>query len=116
VWTRYEPAACGNSPVGTYYATNASGSWKIQRITTESGVSSIEVDQTTGRIHVLIGGNYYTKTTSGKWIRTVLTTPAWGRSAAALRLDQASGRLLVLYIDASSSARIKAMTTQQCGC
>jgi hypothetical protein len=117
VWTRYEPAACGNSPVGTYYATNASGSWKIQRISKESGVSSIQVDRTTGRIHVLIAGTYYTKTaSSGTWTRTVLAVPAWGQSAAALRLDPVSGTLLVVYIDGSSSAPIKAMTSQHCGC
>jgi hypothetical protein len=114
VWTRYEPAACGNSPVGTYYATNASGSWKTQRITKATGATSIQVDATTGQIHVLIGGAYYTKASSGAWTRTVLASPSWVPSAA-LRIDPHSGAILVVYID-GSSARIQAITTQRCGC
>jgi hypothetical protein len=114
VWTRIEEGACGEVPVGTYYATNASGSWKVQRITKETGVSSIQVDPT-GRIHVLIGGNYYTKTaSSGTWTRTVLASVAWGASAA-LRFDTHRAAILVVYID-GSSARIKVTSYQHCGC
>ena len=114
VWTRNEQGACGNVPVGTYYATNASGSWKVQRITKETGVSSIEVDKSTGRIHVLIGGNYFTKTTSGSWTRTVLASTT-GMASETLRFDTHTGAVLVVYIE-GSSGKIKAITSQHCGC
>ena len=39
VWTRNEPATCGESPVGTWYASNASGSWKSQRITKDTSAT-----------------------------------------------------------------------------
>jgi hypothetical protein len=109
VWTRYVEGACGYSPVGTYYATNASGAWKTQRITRNSGVNSIQVDET-GRIHVLIGTAYYTKVGNGPWTRTVLASPSWV-AAGALRVDPATGAKLVVYIDGDSS-RIKAITTR----
>lgn len=111
VWTRYEPAACGLVPAGTYYATNATGSWKTQRITKATGETSIQVDKATGRIHVLIGAAYYTKASNGSWTRTVLVSPAW--MTGSLRLDPVSGTILVVYND---GGRIKAMTTQHCGC
>ncbi len=114
VWTRNEPAACGISPVGTYYATNASGTWKAERITRTTGVTSIAVDPTTGRIHVLIGGTYYTKSPNGTWKRAVLAAASWAPSAT-LRLDPETGALLVLYVDGPST-RINATTTTGCGC
>lgn len=111
VWTRYEPAACGLIPVGTYYATNASGSWKTQRITKATGETSIQVDKSTGLIHVLIGAAHYSKASNGSWTRTVLVSPSW--VTGSLRLDPVSGTILVVYDD---GGRIKAMTTQHCAC
>jgi hypothetical protein len=54
-WTRNEPSTCGESPVSTWYATNASGTWKAQRITKAFGDTSIDVDGATGRVRVLVG-------------------------------------------------------------
>lgn len=119
VWTRYQPAACGNYPVATYYATNASGTWQSQRITKEVGWTSIQVDPATGRVHVLIAAEgklaYFTMAPNGHWTRTTLATAS--PMAVHLQLDTNRGTVLAVYIDGAHASRIYAvMTAQACGC
>jgi hypothetical protein len=116
VWTRFEPATCGDSPVGTYYASNASGSWKVQRITKDVGNTSVQVNRATGRVRVVVGSEaglrYYTKASGGSWRRTTLASTNWAASPA-LRRDPTTGTLLVVYIDGTRSSHpIFALTTK----
>jgi hypothetical protein len=97
-----------------YYATNASGSWVPERITTATGAASIQVDDATGRVHVLVGADsglvYYTKASNGGWTHARVASTA-DAGSPIIRLDQAKGTLLVVYIGASSAGnRIYALT------
>jgi hypothetical protein len=95
---------------GTYYATNATGKWVSSRITTNLGVTSLQVDEVTGRIHVLVAGSgvrYYTKLPGGSWRGTKLSSasvPLQLSTSAAIRLDPATGRLLIVYLAQQSNA------------
>jgi len=98
---------------GTYYATNASGKWVSGRITTNLGATSLQVDKVTGRVHVLVAGSgvrYYTKLPGGLWGGTKVTSatvPLQLSAAAAIRLDPATGRLLIVYLAQQSSGLSK---------
>ena len=121
VWTRvpvppYGGGGCAaDEPTpkdqGTYYATNASGSWKVQRITKDIGETSLQVDQRTGRVHVLVNATvlrYYTSQGDRKWVdSTVTSMPV---STPLLRLDPATGRLLIVFLGSPDGTRIYAMT------
>jgi len=107
VWTRdpIQEAACGMAPApdpkaGMYYATNAGGAWKVQRFTTQRGSASLQVAASTNEVHVVVAANpgltYFTKTANGSWHGTRLTT-GWVMSPV-IRLDPATGRLLVVYL------------------
>jgi hypothetical protein len=115
VWTRNEPATCGESPVGTHYASNASGSWETQRITKAVGDTSIEVDDATGRVRVLVGSEaglrYYKTMSDGSWKGTTLSAASWANSPTLSR-DQATGAILVAYVDQSRSATLHVVTTK----
>jgi hypothetical protein len=83
LWNRYPYSVGCEGPdappdVGTYYATNASGTWKLQRITSVLGSSSLQVDGVTGRVHVLVANaaviRYYTKAPNGYWTTTTLAS------------------------------------------
>ena len=116
VWTRTweEQAACGRAPanaIGTYYATNASGVWKVARITRAVGETSLQVDQKTGRVHVVMSGKklrYYTTAGNGRWSGSTVTSVS--ASSPLLRLDPATGTLLIVYLGGSGGSRIYAMT------
>ena len=97
---------------GTYYATNASGKWVSGRITTNLGATSLQVDEVTGRVHVVVAGSgvrYYTKLPGGLWGGTKVTSatvPLQLSAAAAIRLDSATGRLLIVYLAQQSSGHV----------
>jgi hypothetical protein len=96
---------------GTYYATNAGGKWVSQQITRTIGRTSLQFDQKTGRIHVLISDRkvrYYTSTGNGTW--TASTVPTGPASSPLLRLDPATGTLLIVYFGGPDQADIYAMT------
>jgi hypothetical protein len=119
-WTRYQPAACGNIPVATYYATNLSGTWKTQRITKEVGSTSIQVDAATGRVHVLMAVEGalrdFTLAANGRWTRTTIVSSGspW---SPELQIDPATGTALVVYVDGSHHSRIYVLSTvKACGC
>jgi hypothetical protein len=97
---------------GTYYATNASGTWVSGRITTNLGTTSLQVDEITGRIHVVVAGSgvrYYTKLPGASWGGTKVTSagPLQLSAAAAIRLDPATGRLLIVYLAQQSGGLSK---------
>jgi hypothetical protein len=108
-WTRNEPATCGISPVGTWYASNASGSWKTQKISKAFGDTSIEVDGATGRVRVLIGSEaavrYYKSAADGSWKGATLASTSWPRSPVLSR-NPSTGAILVAYIDGSGTLRV----------
>jgi hypothetical protein len=121
LWTRspYGGHGCavpGPEPDdGTYYATNASGTWVSHRITRAIGAASLQVDNGTGRLHVLVSGvsglSYFTSLSGSRWTRTTVSSTDSAQSPL-LRLDPATGSLLGVYIDGSNtgSARIYALT------
>ena len=90
---------------GTYYATNRSGTWSAsaaagqRRVTLNYGQASLTLDISTGRPHVLVGGDfgvkYYTPGT-GKWNGLTLSTND-EITGVAIRIDQTSKRLFVVY-------------------
>jgi hypothetical protein len=106
IWTRdpLEPAACGmgsadDPKAGMYYATNASGAWKVQRFTSQRGVASLQI-AATNDVHLVVLANpgitYFTKSAAGSWHIKRLAT-GWVVSPV-IRLDPATGRLLVVYV------------------
>ena len=121
VWTRSpSPGGCagpGPSPDdGTYYATNASGTWESGRITTHQGGTSLQVDEITGQVHVLVGAaglRYYTKLPGGAWRGTKVSSVSV--LAAVIRLDPATGTLLAVYIKPRESGLGQAWTLSGSG-
>jgi len=109
VWTRNEPSTCGPSPVGTWYASNASGTWKAQQITKAVGDTFIDVEGATGRVRVLIGSEagvrYYRTTSDGSWKGATLASTSWARSPILSR-NPSTGALFVAYIDGSGTLRL----------
>jgi hypothetical protein len=121
VWTRLPylipegGCAYGDLPqhkdMGTYYATNASGTWQSQRITRDMGETSLQVDQKTGRVHILVNDRklrYYTSAGDGKW--SASTVPSGSASSPLLRLDPATGTLLIVYLGGADGTTMYAMT------
>jgi hypothetical protein len=113
LWTHSPPpggcAGPGPSPKdGTYYATNTGGAWKAGRFTTLVGTTSLQVDDATGRVHALVGGDfglrYFTKPASGPWTGSKLTSVPV--SSPVIRLDPANGTLLVVYIRPSGAGGV----------
>ena len=114
-FTRNEPATCGEGPVSTWYASNASGSWKTQQISKAFGDTSIEVDGATGRVRVVIGSasgvRYFKSVSDGSWKGATLASTRWAMSPVLSR-NPATGAILVAYIDGSASATIRVVTTK----
>jgi hypothetical protein len=83
-----------------YYATNASGTWKVQRFTSARGVASLQIAGSTNDVHLVLAAGtglaYYTKTATGSWHSKRLAS-GWVESPV-IRLDPATGRLLVVFI------------------
>ncbi len=108
-WTRNEPSTCGTSPVGTWYASNASGTWKAQQITKAVGDTFIDVEDATGRVRVLIGSEaavrYYKTMSDGSWKGATLASTSWARSPILSR-NPSTGAFLVAYIDGSGTLRV----------
>jgi hypothetical protein len=115
VWTRASHgrgcADGGGFPEdGTYFGTNASGRWISGRITPDLGHASLTLDVATRRVHVIVSGygsglDYYTKSTGVEWSKTSLSVKTVG--TPLIRLDPATGSLLVVYTDDAGQARIE---------
>jgi hypothetical protein len=86
---------------GMYYATNASGTWKAERLTHEVGQASFQVDRSTGQVHLVISTQsaltYYTKKAGAAWQHETLA-PKHAINPVLAR-DAPSGRILILYLD-----------------
>ena len=83
---------------GTYYATNAAGSWDVDRISKSVGHTSFTVDPSSGRVHLVIfddRARYFTTSGDGDWTSTRI--PATSAYDVVIRQDPASARLLVAY-------------------
>jgi len=107
VWKRdpLQDAACGmasapDPKAGMYYATNSSGTWKVQRFSSARGVASLQIAGSTNDVHLVLAAGtglaYYTKTATGPWHSKRLAS-GWVESPV-IRLDPATGRLLVVFI------------------
>jgi len=115
IWKRdpLQEAACGlasapDPKAGMYYATNASGTWKVQRFTSQRGAASLQVSGSTNEVHVVVASRaltYYTRTANGPWQGTRLVSCCVG--SPAIRLDPATGRLLVTYIGGNEDSPTK---------
>lgn len=106
IWTHTGGPGCGTdeptSLDGTYYATNRSGQWTApggRRFTRNTGIASLTMDPGSGRLHVLTGGDlgikHYTKSATGTWGGTTLSTQIG--TSVAIRLNGETGRLLGVY-------------------
>jgi hypothetical protein len=100
---------------GTYYATNPGDTWQARRVTKSLGWMSLSLDPVTGRVHAIIESNrvrYYTKAPTGPWqVTTVPGVPATA-SSPVIRVDPATGRVLLAYIASvgSGAERIYAVS------
>jgi hypothetical protein len=88
-----------------YYATNATGNWRSERLTTQTGQGAFQVDRATGQVNVLVATGdaltYYTKAPGGAWNHEKLAPRQAG--SPSISRDPATGRLLILYIDEGGS-------------
>jgi hypothetical protein len=115
IWTRFVPgseegATCSDGSEdltlnGTYYGTNASGTWHSEQVTKDLGEVSFQVDRKTGQVHLVIATagvlTYYTKPSGGVWQHEKLAPRqvSW----PSIARDAATGRVLILYIDFGGS-------------
>jgi hypothetical protein len=105
VWTREPPPGCVTrepEPAdGTYFATNASGSWTPtvdRRFTGIQGPTALTLDLALGRVHVLVGGaavTYFARSPTGSWSSATLARVF--ADSVSIRLDQSTGALTALY-------------------
>jgi hypothetical protein len=86
---------------GTYYGSDASGSWQYRRISTELGGGSLTLDSDSGQVHVAInsrrGIRYLTKVESGPWTQTRIANRAG--NSPIIRLNPTTRELLVVFND-----------------
>src|SRR5204863_8195651 len=99
---------------GIYYATNASGAWKIHRITHRLGEFSIVLD-TKSRLRLVVNSGdgilrYIAQTASGTFRTTILSSrPVM---SAQIHIDPLSGAAVVTYLrDVNGSTRSVSITT-----
>ncbi len=114
VWTRDATAEAGcavpdPAPAdGIYYATQVDGAWKVERITKDTGTTSLVLDTDTGTVHVLVGGNpnkegggrlrHYERAPDGDWTSTPLR-PGPAEGGEVIRRDDTDGTLVALFKD-----------------
>jgi hypothetical protein len=83
---------------GTYFATNAGGSWSSARLTKTIGAASLTLDPATGdAIALVIGGPMSAyRLTGGAWSREDISDgDVW---SGVLRADPSTGSLFLAYI------------------
>ncbi len=101
---------------GSYYATNPGDTWQARRLTTALGWMSLSLDSVTGRVHAIIESNrvrYYTKTPTGPWqVSTIPGVPIPAFSPA-IRVDPATGRLLLAYLTSGSGSTNRIYVTSK---
>ncbi|MGH2465675.1 MAG: hypothetical protein ACRDGI_09475, partial [Candidatus Limnocylindrales bacterium] len=116
VWVRApEPGGCATRDSeprdGIYFGTNAGGTWKVTRVTTDTGTVALAVAPTSGRAHVLVSGDDpnsccpmspgtltdYVGRGSGPWAKTVLLPTTV--SSSVIGIEPSTGKPIVLYQD-----------------
>lgn len=122
-WAAHAPwgggCADGDPPQskpGTYFATDASGSWRVKRLTSYVGSAALVVDVASGRVHAVYrdsrGYRYATRSASGTWTPTRMRTLK-ELEAVTLRRDASTGDLLLvgtIWREATSRNDVVAMT------
>ena len=129
LWDRSpEPGGCvtrDSEPTdGTYFSTNASGTWQTSRLSLTVGEAALTVDVVSGQVHALVSGFdqnaaspqasasliYFTGPAGGPWTPTTLLP--YAVDTPVIKLDQATGALLVMYAVTSDggATQIYAMT------
>jgi len=87
---------------GTYFSTNASGTWVTTKLTSLLGGTSMALDPATGEIHVLVNDfrrivYFHRPANAGSaWAHETLVRG--NTSSAVIREDPASGDLLVVFV------------------
>ena len=112
LWNRSpEPGGCvirdAEPTDGTYFSTNASGTWHTSRLTPLVGDASLTVDTSTGTVDAVVSGSddydfprvqgfaYVTGPAGGPWAQTMLLPEEV--QSPVVKLDPATGALLVMY-------------------
>jgi hypothetical protein len=87
---------------GTYFSTNASGTWVTTKVTSLLGGTSMALDPATGEIHVLVNDLqrivYFHRSAGAGSAWAHETLARGGLSSAVIREDPASGDLLVVFV------------------
>ena len=85
---------------GTWFATDTSGAWATTRVTPSFGETSLTLDPTSGRIHVLVVEfpmTHYTSTDGSSWDAFAFTN---GKDfvTPTIRIDPTTGALVVFAL------------------
>ena len=87
------------SAPGTYFATDASGSWQVARLTKIVGQPSLVVDATSGQVSLALDGGRgireYTRTPAGVWSGATIRGTG-SMEAGVIRRDPSAGTLLLV--------------------
>jgi hypothetical protein len=106
-WTRYEfSGGCAEPDPpptdGTYFATNAGGSWKTEKISKVIGGVSLTIDSASGQIHALLGKErgidyLHRPTRGGAWVKKALPIGKGWAQSPVIRQDPTTGWLWVFF-------------------
>ena len=104
VWTRSWHGGCAEpDPLpedGTYFSTNAGGTWHSTKLSSVAGGQSITVDPATGEIHLLVSdfrsATLFERSATGSWSHRSLASG--GVSSTVIRQDPTNGSLFVAYV------------------
>jgi hypothetical protein len=105
LWNRvYSGGGCaepGPDPKdGTYFATDAGGSWATSRLSPRVGESSILVDPKTGELNAIVGDNgslvAFSRPAGGSWTEKTLLTGYFG--SPVIRQDPTTGDLVLAFV------------------
>jgi hypothetical protein len=84
---------------GTYFATDADGSWKVKRLSTQVAESSLVIDSARGNVYVVFPDRgslrQFTRAADGSWTNERLAGTARIHDVV-VRADPASGALLLI--------------------
>jgi hypothetical protein len=117
VWTRsWHTAGCadpGPQPDdGTYFSTNAGGTWRTTKLTSSPGALSFTVDPGSGEVDLLVANfgsaKLYQRPLDGSW--THRTLARGDVFSAVVRQDPSDGSLFVAFVAGRSTNVVKVMT------
>jgi hypothetical protein len=88
------------SKAGTYFSTNAGGSWQTTKLSKALGAASLTMDPSSGEVDAIVGDFHalqvFVKPASGGWTHHTLTNEF--ASSAVVRRNPVSGGLVVAYV------------------